>query len=238
MIRATRHRNDLLRLNEERHGNRFGRDSCRTRRRRTHGRLEQADIARRRSCREAEVDGESLPPSRRGMSKCAARSQLQCADLKAQIATDRIIAPVERGPVEISTAREVLHVRGESRAPTGDGFRRDGLGALRPSHREIPSTRSHSASAIHADRASACERRRQLEKGDGRREEHDVADQLSNMRSSERRQNFGALHMRGARATNTTRAASPPFATRMLFRPAPANVALIANQRWRAYGFR
>src|SRR3954466_2005375 len=37
-----------------------------------------------------------------------------------------------------------------------------------------------------------------------------------------------ALWMCAARETNTTRAASPPFATRMLFKPAPANVALSA----------
>ena len=45
----------------------------------------------------------------------------------------------------------------------------------------------------------------------------------------QRRQDLGALHVSGA-TTQDARAASPPFATRMLFRPAPANVALIAIQ--------
>src|SRR5688572_21719060 len=51
----------------------------------------------------------------------------------------------------------------------------------------------------------------------------------SNSRSSARVASTFALGTCAARATNTTRAASPPFATSTLFSPAPANVARRAN---------
>ena len=70
---------------------------------------------------------------------------------------------------------------------------------------------------------------RQLEKRDGEREQHDVADQLEHALERQRRQNLRALHVRGSRDEHDARRFAA-VGDENVVQPAPAKVALSAIQ--------
>ena len=94
---------------------------------------------------------------------------------------------------------------GGAAAPSGRFFLRrlDLLQVRAPD--EVDHEPDHDRQCDPSDGSRASQPRRQLEERHGEHEDHDVADQLEHPLERERREDLGALHVRGARHENDAR---------------------------------